>query len=221
MSERMGITVSMPYSDFKRPICEPLMKPRSTKSTFITPRPAASTNVSTRGHSAGGLRVVAPQHPHADHDESFPHLVAMQEKYRLVAAPPAATVALRLGHFLLLLLTDRMIVLVEQEPYRALIILVVRHEQVRAVGDENPLLVVSLQFTVQRRHVAVVPILQFLRGRVAGQFAEIVLVARRLPRIEVAVVETLARQFKVRRSRDPPGVAPPPAPRRRSSRPNG
>src|SRR5208283_4030420 len=114
------------------------------------------------------------------YQETFPRLVAMQQKYGLIAAPRAATVPLRLGHLLLLLLAHRMVVLVEQQPHRALIVPVVGHEQIRAVGDENPLLVVGLQFAVQRRHMAIVPVLQGLRSRVTGQLAEVVLVARRL-----------------------------------------
>jgi hypothetical protein len=52
MSLRMGITVSMPWSRFSRPICGPLMKPRSSSSTFITFAPTVATNMSMSGHSA-------------------------------------------------------------------------------------------------------------------------------------------------------------------------
>jgi len=45
--------------------------------------------------------------------------------------------------------------------------------------------------------VTVVPRFQLVRLRVAGQLAEVVLVTRRLTRIEIAVVEPLAMDLQV------------------------
>ena len=81
--------------------------------------------------------------------------------------------------------------LVEEQSLRALVTRVVGHEQVRAVSDEHAVGVECPEFLVNTDDMVVVPLLQFLRLGVAGQFAEEVLIARRLARIEITVVEAL------------------------------
>ena len=87
-----------------------------------------------------------------------------------------------------------MVVLVEEQPLRALVTRVVGHEQVGAVGDEQGIGVERSEFLVHGDDVAVVALLERLRLGVAGQLAEEVLIAGGLAGIEVAVVE--ARVFE-------------------------
>jgi hypothetical protein len=173
------------------------MNPRREHQDLHHPAAHVGQEVLHQRPRGSRFGLLAPQHPHADHHEAFSRRVAVQQKHGLIAASPTAAVALGLGHLLLLFLAHRMVVLVEQQPQRALVVLVVGHEEVRAVGQEDPFLVVGLQFRVQRGHVAVVPLLQFLRLGVAGQFAQLVLVAGSLTRKEVAFVEALALELQV------------------------
>src|SRR5208337_1295628 len=160
MSLRMGITVSMPWSRFSRPISGPLMKPRSTSSTFITPEPTVSRKVFRSGQSA-----VA--------SDSFSRKTRTPATTnRSPAASPAAASPLGLRHLLFLFLADGMVVLVEEQPLRALVTRVVGHEQVGAVGDEQAIGVERPEFLVHGDDVAVVPLLERLRLGVAGQLAE-------------------------------------------------
>jgi hypothetical protein len=121
----------------------------------------------------------------------------MQKQHRFVTASPAAASPLGLGHCLFLFLAHGMVVLVEEQPLRALVSRVVGNEQVRAVGNEQAIGVERPEFLVNSDDMAVVPLLQFLRLGVAGQLAEEVLIARRLAGIEIAVVETRASQREV------------------------
>ena len=86
-----------------------------------------------------------------------------------------------------------MVVLVEEQPLRALVTRIVRYEQVSAVGDEHAVSIKCPEFLVNTDDMAIVPLLQFIRLGVAGQLAEEVLVARRLAGIEIAVVEARAK----------------------------
>ena len=150
--------------------------------------------MSRSGRERCRFRFLLPQHPHADHHESLASRVAVHERHRCVAASPAAASPLGLGHLLFLFLADGMVVLVEEQPLRALVTRVVGHEQVGAVGKEQAIGVERPEFLVHGGDVAVVPLFELLRLGVAGQRAEEVLIARGLAGIEVAVVE--ARAFE-------------------------
>ena len=139
-------------------------------------------------------RSARSQHPHADHHESLASRIAVQEQHRFVAASPAAASPLGLRHLLFLFLADGMVVLVKEQPLRALVTRVVGHEQAGAVGKEQAIGVERPEFLVHGGDVAVVPLFERLRLGVAGQLAEEVLIARGLAGIEVAVVE--ARAFE-------------------------
>ena len=186
---RMGITVSMPWSRFSRPIS------RAVDEATVDQQHLHHGG--THGGQEGvqerpercRFRFLLPQHPHADHHESLASRVAVQEQHRFVAASPAAASLLGLRH--LLFLADGMVVLVEEQPLRALVPRVVGHEQVGAVGKEQAIGVERPEFLVHGGDVAVVPHFELLRLGVAGQLAEEVLIAGGLAGIEVAVIEAL------------------------------
>ena len=123
----------------------------------------------------------------------------MQQQHGFVKAAPTATCPLLLGHLLLLLFADGVIVLVEEQLLRSFVTRIVGHEKIGAVSEEQALAIEGVELLIDGSDMAVVPFFQQLRLGVAGQFAQKVLIARRRAGIEIAVVEAGALQGHVAR----------------------
>ena len=130
----------------------------------------------------------ARNHPRRHGEEEIQSPVDVDQADQFVAA--AQLVAPGIG----LLRLDRMVVLVEPQPVRTLVVFLVGDEQLGAVADEQAFLVQEPQRAQRARHFPVEPGVQPLRLGVAGELAQEVLVARSLAVVVVLAVETGARQ---------------------------
>ena len=111
--------------------------------------PGAHCRVKTihQGHELPDLRalVALREHLRPAIQEEVLRTIAMRQRHHLVVAPKLAALSLSLGEILLRFARDRVIVLIEQSDARALVALVVGHEEVRTVDEEDPLGVVDLE----------------------------------------------------------------------------
>ena len=84
--------------------------------------------------------VLARNHLHGHKEKEIQRSIRVQKRHHLIAPPPLTATLLLVGHLVVLLQRNGMIVLVKEQLDRPLIVGVVRNKQVGSISDKNTLL---------------------------------------------------------------------------------
>src|SRR5258707_14515612 len=90
-----------------------------------------------------------------------------------------------------------MILLIEKESRRALVVLIVRYEQIAGITNKNPFRVQRMVLLKDSYDLAIEPALQYLRIGIPRQLTQIVLVARGLAIVFILLVKPRTAQGNV------------------------